>query len=111
MKKVPFSQPNSSGKAPELFLIAETPVIELPMWVSDSIVLGRGVPGGSVQIRDADTDQLLGSETVETDGRFSVSLTSPLKYGMRVYPTVNGIKGLAVEAMTHNIYLPGVQRR
>jgi hypothetical protein len=107
---VNYSFTNTITELPELFLIAETPVIELPMWVGDDIVLGRAVPGGSVQVHDEATDELIGSGTVGSDGRFSISLNSPLNFGMRVYPVVNGVEGIAVEAMTNNLYLPGVQR-
>lgn len=92
--------------SPTTSLIAVTPVIETPIWVGDTMVQGRALPGQNIEIRDVDTDTLLGNGTVDTYGRFAVSLLIPLSFGQRIYPWSNGVAGVPVTVRAYFIYFP-----
>jgi hypothetical protein len=91
-------------------IIAVTPVIEVPVWVRDTSVNGRALPGSDVEIRDADTQAILGSGMVDASGHFEVSLPVPLGFDQRIYPWSNGVSGVAVTVESHKTYLPILQR-
>ena len=84
------------GTSQAIDLMAETPMIQVPVWSVASKVQGRARPGQGVEIRDADSQVLLGSGVVAADGRFGVGLTQTLKYGQRIYPLSVGDAGVAV---------------
>jgi pimeloyl-ACP methyl ester carboxylesterase len=92
--------------SPTISLLAETPVIELPIWVGDTVVTGRAMPGRGVEIRDANTNALLGTGVTDVNGHFAVSLTSPLDFNQRIYPWSNGITGISVAVQAYTVFLP-----
>ncbi len=92
--------------SPTTNLIAETPIVAVPVWVGSSRVDGRARPGQSVEIRDADSHALLGSGPADADGHFGAWLAVPLEHGQRIYPLSNGVAGVPVTVNTWAIYMP-----
>lgn len=107
---VTFSLTYTQETSPTTSLIAVTPAIEVPVWVGSSTVYGRALPGSDVEIRDADTETILGTSVVGADGHFAVSIPVPLGFDQRIYPWSNGVAGVAVLAEAHKIYLPILQQ-
>jgi len=62
--------------SPTTSLIAVTPVIQTPVRVNETVVTGRALPGQAVQIRDADSNTLLGSGQADAQGNFSITLAA-----------------------------------
>jgi hypothetical protein len=91
-------------------IIAITPVIEVSVWVGDTSDNGRALPGNDVEIRDADTQAILGTSLVGDDGHFEVSILVPLDFDQHLYPWSNGISGVAVTVESHKTYLPILKR-
>jgi pimeloyl-ACP methyl ester carboxylesterase len=91
-------------------LIAVTPVIETPLWSGTTTVLGRALPGCLVQVRDVDTDAVLGSATAGTEGHFAVPLSEPLETWQQIYPLCDGKTGVPVTVGGPVSYLPLVAR-
>lgn len=87
-------------------LVAETPVIEFPLWIGDSIVFGRAVPGNRVEVKDESTELVLGNATADAAGHFAVALNAPLRFGQRIYPLSGGQRGIAVSGQAYAVYLP-----
>jgi len=96
--------------SPTTSLIAETPVIEVPVRAGSMTVLGRALPGRNVEIRNEGTDVLLGSGTTDAYGHLVASLSAPLGFRQRIYPWSNGVAGVSVMAEAHMVYLPAVVR-
>ena len=90
--------------------MAETPVIQVPVLNFATQVPGRAKPGQAVQIRDADTQALLGSGVVAADGRFEVVLAQKLTYGQRIYPLSAGVAGVPVTVDRRATFLPAIIR-
>ena len=103
---VTFALTYTQAMSPTTSLIAETPVIEVPARVGNTTVSGRALPGNSVEIRDADTNALLGSGATDTDGHFTISLSAPLGFEQQIYPWSNGVAGVPVTAEAYKTYLP-----
>lgn len=107
---VTFGLTYTQATSPTTTLIAITPVVEVPVRVGSAVVTGRAMPGSNVEIRDADTDSLLGSGPTDTDGHFAITLTSSLGFSQRIYPWSNGVAGVPVTAEAYTIYLPLILR-
>jgi pimeloyl-ACP methyl ester carboxylesterase len=91
-------------------LLAVTPLIKAPALVHAASVEGRSWPGTTVQIRDADTQALLGSGQAGAVGDFGVGVSTPLRLGQRIYPVAGGQAGLPVTVTGWQLYLPLARR-
>ena len=91
-------------------LLAQTPVIEYPVWVGDVQVSGRALPNSTLEIYDADTQVLLGSGFTGEDGHFSVSLSSVLAYHQRIYAVADGSAGLPFTVQSYVTFIPFARR-
>ncbi len=109
-RTVAFALTYTLATSPTTSLVAETPVIELPVRVGSTSVSGRALPGSSVEIRNAETDAVLGSGATGADGHFVISLAAPLGFDQRIYPWSNGVAGVPVTAEANKVYLPLVSK-
>jgi hypothetical protein len=107
---VDFALNYSSEISPTTHLLADTPMIQVPVWEVASKVAGRARPGQTVEIRDADSQALLGSGVVDGDGRYEVALAVKLEYGQRIYPRSEGVPGIPVTVDRRATFLPVVFR-
>ena len=107
---VTYALTYAAGTSQAIDLMAETPMIQVPVWSVASKVQGRARPGQGVEIRDADSQALLGSGVVAADGRFEVGLSHTLKYGQRIYPLSVGVGGVAVTVDRKATFLPAINR-
>lgn len=90
-------------------LHAVSPAISTPLHSSTDHVTGIAEAGATVKIYDADTQSLLGTAIVNSDGAFSVNVTKSLKIGQHVYADVSGTKSITVTVTgAENIFLPTV---
>ena len=71
-------------------------------------MLGRALPGRQVQVRDVDTDAMLGGATTGAGGHFSVALSEPLETWQQIYPQTDGKAGVPVIVGGPASYLPFV---
>jgi hypothetical protein len=107
---VSFALTYTAGTSEPIDLMAETPMIQAPVWEVASTVEGRAQPGQAVEIRDADSQALLGSGTVGADGRYQVVLAAKLHYMQRIYPRSAGADGIPVPVGRQATFLPAVLR-
>jgi hypothetical protein len=91
-------------------LLAETPLIQLPLLAGERAVAGRALPGSAVTIRAERDDAVLGAGAAGEDGRFTILLDRPLRLSERVSPEAGGVEGVAVTAKPRQVFLPGVRR-
>lgn len=91
-------------------LIAQDPVIQLPVMAGENRVSGRALPGNTIEIFDTRTNTRLGTGVVHADGAFDVLLNSRLQLHQKIYPQVNGVIGLSITVRGHDIYLPMIRR-
>ena len=107
---VTYALTYTAGTSQAIDLMAETPMIQVPVWSVASKVQGRARPGQRVEIRDAKTQALLGSAVVAADGRFEVGLTQTSTYGQQIYPLSVGVGGVAVTVDRKATFLPAIRR-
>ncbi len=93
---VNFALTYTAGASDPIPLMAETPMISVPLWEAASKVSGRATPGQQVEIFDADSHALLGTATVDADGHFEVGVAPRLAYMQRIYPLSGGVAGVPV---------------
>jgi hypothetical protein len=91
-------------------LIAVTPVIQTPVMVGSTVVVGRALPGQEIEIRDAVSDAVLGSGLVGADGHYQIALDQPLLRGQRIYPYSEGVPGVPVTVFAYLQFLPLAQK-
>lgn len=91
-------------------LIAVTPVIQVPVRAGENHIHGRALPGKALEIREANTDTVLGSGIVSPDGLFDILLSSTLEINQRIYAWSEGVAGPVVVAEGFNIFLPLTRR-
>jgi hypothetical protein len=108
--EVSFALTYTLATSPTTSLIAVTPVIETPVWAGSVTVQGRALPGQFVEIRDADTNTLLGNGYADENGHYTITLLTPLVIGKRIYPWVNGEAGIPVDVKALT-YLPLIIRK
>ncbi|MBN1669220.1 MAG: alpha/beta fold hydrolase [Anaerolineales bacterium] len=102
---VSFALTYTQVTSPTMRLLAETPLIETPLWADRPQVNGRGLPGQVVEILEVDSGLPVGSASCDAQGRFQVLLTSPLQPGQWLQPWMNGVPGVAVPVKSFEIYL------
>lgn len=107
---ITFTTTYTAGMQAPPPLLAEVPMIELPLRAGSLTVLGRATPGAIVEVRDADSGAVLGSALVDAQGRFSVALLAPIGLRQRVYPWSQGMAGVTITAQPLTTYLPTVLR-
>jgi pimeloyl-ACP methyl ester carboxylesterase len=101
----------SEQTVPEANLIAETPVIETPLYFGDTDVSGRAQPGKTIEIKDASSIAILGSGLTDSQGQFTVSLQYKLKLYQGIYPFSDGISGNVVVAVPEGeIFFPVIKK-
>jgi hypothetical protein len=108
-KKVTFTF-DFSGHTNNEVLVAETPMIEVPVWANHTAIHGRALPGISVEIRDAADDLLLGSGQAGADGAFEISLSPRLELDQKIYPAAGGVSGVPVDVQPLKVFLPVMER-
>ncbi len=108
---VNFALDYTEGAGMTANLIAETPMIALPVWAAESTVAGRGQPGQALEIRDATNQALLGNGVVDAEGQFKIALAAKLQYGQRIYPRSGGVDGITVTVDRRATFLPVLYRR
>jgi hypothetical protein len=91
-------------------LIAVTPIIKTPICVGSVVVEGRALPGKIVEIWDAESQILLGSGIADSDGKYRIVLSLPLRMGQRIYPFVDGVTGVPVTVQGFQIYVPIINK-
>jgi pimeloyl-ACP methyl ester carboxylesterase len=106
-----FALTYTVATSPTISLIAETPIIQIPVWVGDDIISGRTVPETYVEIRDTSTDNVLGSGFANEQGHFTILISNPLRFGQQIYPFSNGQAGVSVLAQHYSLYLPLILRQ
>ena len=87
-------------------IIAVTPIIQTPVWTGSILVEGRALPGMPVEIRDADSQVLIGSGIVNQEGLYEIVLSQPLQMRQRIYPEADGVAGIPVTVQGYTIFVP-----
>ena len=91
-------------------LIAVTPMIESPIYLGQTVVEGRALPGKSVEIRDARSGVLVGSGVVNSEGFYQVTLDQPLQLDQQIYPRSENVSGATVTVQGNRVFIPLIQR-
>lgn len=99
-----------SAATTNVVLIAETPLINAPVYANAHTISGRAKPGVTVEIYDETDNSLLGSGIADAYGLFEIQLNRNLKLFHKIFPKAASIVGVPVDVLPISIYIPLINR-